>query len=133
MDVLIAVLGVVAVFAAFQAGWRVAAARRARRVRGKALPDDALFDPVRGRGPALVFFHSPRCAACRRMEPALRRVAAAGRPLLEVDVARHPQPARDLGVLLMPTTLVVRDGRVSQTLLGARSEAALRKALTADE
>jgi thiol-disulfide isomerase/thioredoxin len=133
VDVLIAVLAVVAAFALFQTAWRLAAARRARAVRGAALPEDSIFDPVREGGPALIFFHSPRCAACRRMEPALQRVAAAGRPLLEVDVAAHPQPARALGVLLMPTTLVVRDGRVSQTLIGARSEAALSKALAAAE
>jgi len=131
MNVLGAVLLAVLALAALQGAWRLAAVRRARRLRGQVLPDDPLLDPWRDRDAALIYFHSPRCSACRRMAPRVQRLADAGHPLLQVDVTRHPDTARALGVLATPTTVVVRNGRVAGTLIGSRSESALAEALAA--
>ena len=131
MDVLSIVVIVVLALAAIQLAFRLAAGRGASRVRGRPLPDDPLFAVHRERPAFLIYFFSPRCAACRRMFAVLRRIADRGYPLVEVDVSRHAGSAKALGVLATPTTIVVRDGLVFDSLIGTQSEAVLAQALGA--
>jgi thioredoxin 1 len=91
-----------------------------RRLEGKPAP--ALDqDSASTSSNALYYFFSPRCPPCRQMGPVIDRLAATHENVVKIDVSVHPETARLFGVRATPTTLVVRDGRVSKAVLGARS------------
>ncbi len=61
-------------------------------------------------GEVVVQFTHPLCTDCHALERELR---GAGREVVTVDVARHPELARKYGVALVPTAVAVRpDGLV---------------------
>ncbi len=117
----IAVLAVLALFAAFQ----LAIFLQAKRARGKRLDElDAPAAAVLGDcRDALIYFHSPSCMPCRGMSPGVDAVAAAnpGR-VFKVDVTDNPAAAVAFRVRATPTLVRVRDGRVDDVYLGAKNQ-----------
>ncbi len=117
----IAVLAVVALFAAFQLGIFL----QAKRARGKSLQElDAPAAAVLGDcRDALVYFHSPNCMPCRGMTPAVDEVAAdhPGR-VFKVDVTENPAAAVAFRVRATPTLVRIKDGRVDDVFLGAKGK-----------
>lgn len=74
----------------------------------------------------LVFFHARGCMACRRVRPAIDRLAEAnpGRVCL-VDIGEHPKVAREARVIATPTLMVIESQRIVSVRLGAPGESAL--------
>lgn len=87
-----------------------------RRAVGRPIPDRSPALP--GAGSALVYFFSPTCGPCRAMRPSIDALRAEGRPVVAVDVSRDMEIALAWNVLATPTTVVVRDGRIGDVLLG---------------
>lgn len=83
------------------------------------------------RTPALLYFYSEDCPPCRQATPVVDALAAERPSIFKVDVTQAPALASDLGVRVTPTLMVVRDGRVARVLLGAKSRAAIERALDA--
>jgi thioredoxin-like negative regulator of GroEL len=54
------------------------------------------------------------------MTPMIHRLAQDHPRVFKVDVAADPETARRFGVRATPTTFIVRDGRVTRSILGAR-------------
>lgn len=61
----------------------------------------------------LVDFFATWCQPCKILSPALHSVAnKADIDLIEVDVDKHPDVARQFNVRAMPTVVAVKDGKV---------------------
>ena len=90
----------------------------------------AADSPDRGSGSGvLVAFHSSHCGPCRRMEPVLDRLVAAGTPIRRVDVSRERSLADRHAVEQTPTYIIMRGGRETLRLVGVQSPDRLRAAL----
>ncbi len=85
--------------------------------------------------PRLVFFHSRRSGACRRVEAYIAQVLQRRRnhdtfTLLHVDVDERPELAERFGVTGVPTVVVVRERRVVGRLAEPRGCKQLERFLT---
>ena len=79
--------------------------------------------------PVVVDLWAPWCAPCRRVSPALEKVATelAGQvKLVKVDVDASPGLSQRFEAQAIPTLLVLRDGTVASRRVGALPERALR-------
>lgn len=96
--------------------WR--AFHLARRQRGEPAPAEAA-----GRSlPTVYYFHHPRCAPCRSLTPRIDALSAQHPgQVLKVDIAQQAELAAAFHVRATPTTLLVKDGRVEEVLLGPQS------------
>ena len=91
-----------------------------RRMRGR--PVSALVGAIPeladAKGRAVIYCYSDHCAPCRQMAPQIEALRARHPNLHKLDVTRHLDAARALGVRATPTTLLVEDGQVLKALLG---------------
>src|SRR4051812_8251007 len=90
--------------------------------------DDVLSDPT----PVLVEFTATWCPPCRMIAPVLAQIAVeqAGRlRVVALDVDENPVTTRTYGVMGMPTLALFIGGELVTTLVGARPQAMIMKAL----
>lgn len=87
------------------------------------------FERLRGSPrPVVVDLWAPWCLPCRAIAPALERLGAAyaGRvDVWKVNADEHPELARELGVLGIPTLLVYQGDREVARRTGAQPQVAL--------
>ncbi|BAO44752.1 thioredoxin family protein [Thiolapillus brandeum] len=103
---------------------------KAMQVRGQpASILHSLFPDLPSKGKALVFCHSPGCAPCRAMLPHIRDLAENHPGVYTLDISQHLDLAKTVGIRATPTTLLIRDGRISQVLVGQKKPTALRRFL----
>lgn len=81
------------------------------------------------KAPGMVYCFSPNCGPCKSMLPAVNELASERQNIHKLDISKHMELAKDIGIRATPTTLVIEQGEVSQVLLGAKSLSSLRKAL----
>ncbi len=88
---------------------------RARKLVGKEITDF-------GKN-VVIYFYTPGCRACVKMEPVIKSLAKKTR-IRKIDISNDEglRIARRLGVWGTPTTVIVKDGKVSSVLVGYRSE-----------
>lgn len=76
--------------------------------------------------PILVDFHSPTCAPCHIMHPAVENLAkrrAGELMIVKLNVDQHPEFAAAFSIQGVPTFLVMRKGNEIGRISGAMSEA----------
>lgn len=84
--------------------------------------------------PTLVDFYADWCGPCRAMGPVVDELAndlESRANVVKVDIDASPDLATRYGVHSIPTFLVVRDGEVTERLVGIQSRQALAKAVAA--
>ena len=82
-----------------------------------------LFPELEGKGQAyLVFCHSGSCAPCRAMKPDVDALKEETNRVFKLDLSKHSHMALELGIRAVPTTLVIKDGVISQSVLGKKSK-----------
>ena len=121
------VLVLVALILVYAIAMPLFAGQRARKAVGKPIPTvGPTVDPAR---PALVYFFSPSCGPCRQMAPTLEALRQEGAAIHKVDVSQDLDAAMAYGVMVTPTTVAVRDGRVAEVVVGMAGMERLRKLL----
>ena len=82
----------------------------------KTLTDKNFVEEVeRSRGPYLVEFSGYYCGACRSIRTLLAKVAdQEGVPFGEIDVTTSIRTAAKYGIKKVPTTIMFKDGHVTQ-------------------
>ena len=79
-----------------------------------------------GQGDRLVYFYSAKCAPCRNMTPIIDRLAEQHPgEVFKVDVQQDLATARAFNIRATPTTVLVKDNRILDVALGAKSQAQL--------
>ena len=79
--------------------------------------------------PALIYCYGPKCSACRSMAPNIDAVEKNTGRVFKLDISQNMELARALGIRAVPTTLVFKQGKISNSSLGFKSEKALTKML----
>ncbi|WP_457674995.1 thioredoxin family protein [Thiolapillus sp.] len=100
---------------------------KAMQARGSdASPLQQLFPDLPRRGRALVFCHSPGCPPCRTMLPQIEVLADDFGQVYSLDISEHLDLAKEMGIRATPTTLLIRDGKIEQVLVGQKNPKSLR-------
>ncbi len=104
---------------------------QARRSLGQAAPDTTAVDgPASAEPRRVYYFHAPHCGPCRAMTPMVDRLRQAHPNLIKVNIAESLELARDFGVAVTPSFVLVEDGAIRRVMLGGQSERGLLKLLT---
>ncbi len=98
----------------------------ARRQLGRAV--DATLSGG-GEGNRLIYFYSPQCGPCRSMTPIVDQLARQNPRVFKVNVIEDPETARAFSIRATPTTVLVKDDRVLDYLLGAKGQRQLEQLL----
>ena len=85
-----------------------------------------LVAPSIGDAGEVLEFSGPGCLACQRMSPMVEKLKRQGYPIRVLDIRRTPRLARQLGVNLLPTFVLIEQGRAVKKIVGVTSEQRLR-------
>ncbi len=82
--------------------------------------------PSVGYAGEVLEFSGPGCLACQRMSPMVEKLKRQGYPIRVLDIRRAPRLARQLGVNLLPTFVLIEQGRAVKKIVGVTTEQRLR-------
>ena len=105
---------------------RAISRNRAAAVQGEMLPAE-LRERLPEQGPGIVYFYGPHCATCRQQGAIVDRLSSdKGVAVVRVDAVEDMALAQALGVMTVPTTVIVDARRnIRAVNPGLRSEHAL--------
>jgi len=82
-----------------------------------------------GEGDRLIYFYSPTCGPCRSMTPIIDQLARDNPRVFKVNVMEDLETARAFNIRATPTTVLVKDERVLDIVLGAKGQKQLESLL----
>ena len=94
----------------------------------KLTQDNFEQEVLKADKPVLVDFWAPWCGPCRMVSPIVEEIAGevAGRAkVVKVNVDEEPELAARYGVMSIPTLIVVKDGKVVSSTVGAQPKQAI--------
>lgn len=78
--------------------------------------------------PVLIDFWAPWCAPCRMVSPIVDEVAEEKKDevkVLKVNIDEEPELAAQYNVMSIPTLMVMKGGKVVNTIVGMRNKQAI--------
>ncbi|MEL0583556.1 MAG: thioredoxin family protein [Candidatus Thiodiazotropha sp. (ex. Lucinoma kazani)] len=98
----------------------------AKRLVGRMIESDLTSETSGNR---MIYFYSQNCPPCRSMTPIIDHLSENHDTVLKVDVQSDPETARVFNIRATPTTLLMRDNKVTEVCLGAKSQKQLENLL----
>jgi len=97
----------------------------------KFTKDNFDTEALQSKVPVLIDFYADWCGPCRMVSPIVDQIANEGGAFKvgKIDVDRSPELAAKFGVMSIPTLVVLKDGKVAQQAVGARSKDQILKML----
>lgn len=97
----------------------------------KFTKDNFDTEALQSKVPVLIDFYADWCGPCRMVSPIVDQLANEGGnfKIGKVDVDASPEIAAKYGVMSIPTLVVLKDGKVAQQAVGARSKEQILKML----
>jgi len=95
---------------------------RMKMKKGKPAPElTGKFEKaVKSGDKALFYFYSPGCGACRPMTPVIERMMKKNKNVFKVNIANEMDTARKFGVMGTPSTVLIRDGKIAEFIVGPK-------------
>jgi len=82
-------------------------------------------------GKALVYCFSPGCGPCRPMSKEVDILAERGATVFKLDISRHSDLSRELGIRAAPTLIVVENQVIGRMVLGVKTASSMQRLLDA--
>lgn len=94
------------------------------------LNENGYRELLAGEKPVLVEFHAPWCVYCRRIGPALKKVAEQHRERLTVGLVNiddSPELARSEGIEVVPTLVLYHKGEALGSIVAPESRSRIEE------
>jgi thioredoxin 1 len=93
---------------------------------------DQTFTAETNNGIVLADFFATWCGSCKIIAPVLEELdqdMGNQVKIVKIDVDQNQETANKFGIMSIPTLLVMKDGKIVDTLVGFKSKEALEEAL----
>lgn len=120
-------IGIILLYLALQFGFWFAP----RRLKGRPAPDvsDLLRDRSLPQGKLLFYFYSSSCGPCRIMGPRVDRLSEGRSNVIKVNIGEDYDLACRFGISVVPSILLVDEGKIRKVLVGRQSRRRLEALL----
>jgi len=111
--------------------WQLIPSIRARQMRGRPVPEiNALLNSKQKASTRLlVYFWSQRCVMCNGMSKIIDELAESHDGILKVDIMHNMEITAEFGIMGTPSLVLVKDGKIEQMLVGAKTKPQILKIL----